>query len=218
MDRKHIVIVSGGALDDAFVRETLKKIDYDYCIACDKGIEFFQRNRMTANLILGDFDSAGEAVLREFRENTSVEMEQYPPEKDWTDTELAIRRAMDFGATQIDLFGATGTRIDHVLGNIHLLAMGLDRGVLITIQDSHNRVRLFERSVTLTREEAFGNYVSLIPFAGTVEGLTIRGLKYELSDAVLLPGRTIGISNEFVAPKAEITFDRGRLLVIESRD
>ena len=51
------------------------------------------------------------------------------PEKDDTDTEYAIREAIRRGAMEIVVIGATGTRIDHVLGNISLLGIGLEEQI-----------------------------------------------------------------------------------------
>ena len=123
MEEHNILIVSGGSIEDAFVRELMEKNTYQTVIACDSGMEFFWRNHMYPDLILGDFDSADQCVVKAFREQTDVRLEQFPAEKDWTDTELAVRRALEQKADRIDLVGATGSRLDHVLSNIFNLYM-----------------------------------------------------------------------------------------------
>jgi thiamine pyrophosphokinase len=140
------------------------------------------------------------------------------PEKDDTDTEFAIREAIRRGADDITIVGGTGTRLDHVLGNVWLLGIGLEEGVSLQLLDEHNRIRLIDSPMILSREEQYGTYISLIPFSGEVRGVTLRGLKYPLNDYTLGGFCSLGISNEIVAEEAYIGFTAGLLLVIESKD
>lgn len=213
-----ILIVSGGSIEDAFVLDLLEKNKYGTVIACDRGIEFFRRNDLHPDLILGDFDSADQTAVNYFKEQTNVRLEQFPAQKDWTDTELAVRRALEFEPDHIDLVGATGSRLDHVLGNLQLLALGLERGIPIVLLDAHNRIRLIERALTIKRKEQYGNFVSLIPHGGAVYGLTLRGMKYPLDGAELTPDISLGISNEIVDEEALISFTKGKLFVMETKD
>ena len=217
MDKQTILIVSGGSIEDDFACGLIADNHYGMVIACDSGMEFFRRNGLYPDLIVGDFDSAEESSVRYFKERPEVLVEQFPAEKDWTDTELAVRRAMELEPVHIDLVGATGSRLDHVLGNLQLLDMGLEHGVEIFLLDAHNRVRLIDHSLTINREEQYGTYVSLIPYNCTVN-VSLYGMKYPLDHAALAPGVTLGISNEIVEPQARICFTDGMLFVIESRD
>ena len=213
-----ILIVSGGRIEDAFVLGLLKKNNYQTMIACDSGMEFFWRNKICPDLILGDFDSADSCVADAFRARGDVRLEQFPSEKDWTDTELALRRALELSPGRIDLVGATGTRLDHVLGNLQLLAIGAQEGVPVFLMDPHNRIRLIERPLSLKKKEQYGKFVSLIPHGGPVYGLTLKGMKYPLDGATLTPDVSLGISNEIVDDEAYISFSAGRLFVLETMD
>lgn len=215
---KVVCIVSGGSVEDRFIRDYMCNRKYDLMIACDRGMHFFWRSQMEPDVVLGDFDSTEDAVLADMKQLKNTRMIQYPAEKDWTDTELALRYAIEQGATQIDLFGATGSRLDHVMGNIHLLGLGIAYGVEIHMLDAHNRIRLVNRNVTIRKEQQFGNFVSLIPFTGEVQGLTLQGMKYPLTDADMKSVGSLGISNEITDTEATISFDAGLLLVIESKD
>lgn len=216
--QKKILIVSGGGIEDAFVLSLMKKNEYGMMIACDSGMKFFRRNGICPDLILGDFDSADQEQVSYFREQTEARVEQFPAEKDWTDTELALRRALEFAPDHIDLVGATGSRLDHVLGNLQLLSLGPEYGVEIFLLDPNNRVRMIDRPLTIRTCEQYGHFISLIPHGGAVRGLTLRGMKYPLDDAVLTPDVSLGISNEIVAAEATITFTEGRLFVLETKD
>ncbi|MBO5153832.1 MAG: thiamine diphosphokinase [Eubacterium sp.] len=213
-----VLIVSGGSIDDAFVLDLLEKNGYETVIACDSGMEFFRRNGLYPDLILGDFDSADRNTVDYFKEQTKVRLEQFPAQKDWTDTELAVRRGLELEPEHMDLVGATGTRLDHVLGNLQLLALGLEAGVQIFLMDAHNRIRLADRPLKLTKSEQYGDFISLIPYGGEVSGLTLKGMKYPLDGATLRQDVTLGISNEIVDDEALIFFTEGKLYVMETKD
>ena len=147
-----------------------------------------------------------------------IEVCMLNPEKDDTDTEYAIREAIRRGAMEIVVIGATGTRIDHVLGNISLLGIGLEEQIKISLVDEHNRIRMINQPLTIRKAEQYGKYVSLIPFSEKVSGVTLRGLKYPLTDYTMGGFNSLGISNEIVSDEASISLSSGQLIVIESKD
>lgn len=215
---KDFFIVSGGALEDVLVRSLLKEQHPKVTIAVDAGMDFFYRNDMIPDIIIGDFDSAGSPAIAHFKGQPGVEIKTLNPVKDDTDTEAAVRLAISGGAQRITLVGATGSRLDHVLANIELLGIGMNAGVPMELVDGHNRIRMLKESLKLRREEQYGRFVSLLPYSETVEHLTLRGFKYPLTDHCLKSFCSLGVSNEIVEEEGVITFDGGILLLIESRD
>ncbi len=214
----HFFIIAGGGIDDKFALDCIKRASGVKVIAADAGMEFLYRNRIVPDVIVGDFDSVGSEAFSWFDNQEGVDWRRLNPKKDDTDTEAAVRAAIELGAERITILGGTGSRLDHVLGNIELLGIGLKQGVPMELVDANNRIRMTDKSLTIRREEQFGHYVSLIPYTAQVEHVTLRGMKYPLFDYCLKGFCTIGISNEITAPKAEILFEGGILLVVESRD
>ncbi len=214
---KQFIIVSGGQVEDAFAKSVIAS-KQAILIAADSGMDFFYRNGIKPDVIVGDFDSVASESLTYFRAQEGIRMQELNPIKDDTDTESSIRLAIEMGAEQITILGGTGSRLDHVLGNIELLGIGLQEGVSITILDAHNRIRMIDQGITIRKEEQFGTYVSLIPYTTEVEHLTLRGFKYSLSDYCLKGFCSLGVSNEISEEEAVISFDGGILLVIESQD
>ncbi len=230
------LIVSGGSVEDDFALACLTHGGFDLLVAADKGVEFFYRNRIVPDLIVGDFDSVSQEALDAFRNHTDnaigretledfqnrqdvvIEWMHLDSVKDDTDTESAIRASIAKGATEIVLLGGTGTRIDHVLGNISLLGIGLEEGVTITLLDPHNRMRMFDRSFTIRWDEQFGRYLSLFPYGGMVRGVTLTGVKYPLRDYDMGGYNSLGVSNEITGEEARVDFRDGVLVVVESRD
>lgn len=212
------IIISGGYIDDIFALEWLKENTYDCMIAADSGMNFLYRNGVVPDVIAGDFDSVDDDSLDEFSSLPNVEMLRLNPIKDDTDTEFVIREAIRRGAAQITLLGATGTRLDHVLANIYLLGIGLEEGVSIELIDAHNRIRMIEDVLEISKAEQFGEYVSILPVRGDARGVTLEGMKYALRNADVSCFSSLGVSNEIVAETAKISVKQGTLLVIESRD
>lgn len=213
-----VIIVTGGHIDDKFACNWIESHPYDYMIAADSGMNFLHRNDIVPDVIAGDFDSVSSESLSAFSRMEDVEMLRLNPIKDDTDTEFVIREAIRRSAKEITILGATGTRLDHVLGNIHLLGIGIKEQVSIEIVDTHNRIRMIEKEHTILKAEQFGNFVSLLPICGDAKGVTLRGVKYPLTDAVIPSFSSLGISNEIVEEKATISIVEGVLLLIESRD
>lgn len=115
----NVAIVSGGNPPS---EKLLKKYisEVEFIIAADKGSECLYKYNIIPDLLLGDFDSAKKEILDNMKLKVK-EVLEFQPEKDYTDTEIAVMEAIKRGAEKIYLFGATGTRMDHTLGNIGLM-------------------------------------------------------------------------------------------------
>ena len=86
---------------------------------------------------------------------------EFNPVKDATDTEIALRLAIELRVQKLWIFGATGTRLDHVLSNIHILKIPHDAGVEAYIIDECNRISLWENQICIRKAEKFGKYFSI---------------------------------------------------------
>ena len=212
------IIISGGYIDDLFALNWLKEHTYDCMIAADSGMNFLHRNGIIPDVVAGDFDSVDDESLDEFSSIPEIELLRLNPVKDDTDTEFVIREAICRGATEITIFGATGTRLDHVLANVYLLGIGLEEHVQIQMIDTHNRIRMIQDSLEIAKAEQFGDFVSVLPVRGDAKGVTLKGMKYPLKDAYMSCFSSLGISNEIVEDAARISVKQGTLLIIESRD
>ena len=215
---KRCLIITGGPIDLGFARSYLSGEGFERVIAVDRGLNAAWALGIVPDVIVGDFDSADPAALADFRRREHIVWEVHQPEKDDTDTELAIKRAAAMGAGYIVLLGATGGRLDHLLGNIHLLYPCLQRGVEACILDPGNKLYLIDGERRFKRREVWGTYISFLPLTEEVKGITLRGFKYPLTDKDIAIGTSLCISNELAADEAVITLQDGVLIVVESRD
>ena len=206
------LIVSGGPTDRKFAAEFVKNRKYPYVIAVDAG------------LAVGDFDTFGLERMEELRKKEGWATDVHKPEKDETDTDLAVRSALRAGFHTAHVLGATGGRLDHELSNIHLMRAAKDAGLFMEIYDAKNRIFLLtpddeEHSVFL-KDRIYGKYVSFLPLTETVLGITLDGFKYLLhnKDISILEDPSLCVSNEIPGARAKITFRKGILICVESRD
>lgn len=188
---------------------------YDYIICADRGICHARKLGVTPHLIVGDFDSGSQEDLVYFQ-NQGIEINRFKPEKDETDTEIAVQKAIEIGASEVDIYGGLGSRLDHSLANVHLLYKLLKVGINGRLLHPNNEVSLAMNRYNIIGEK--GDLVSLLPFAGNVEGVTTKGLAYPLENALIPIGTSLGISNYLLGEVAEVIIQKGILIVIKAND
>lgn len=208
----HVVIFAGGtvqlgsAIDAALARA-------DMVIAADNGAVTALRYSYTPAIVVGDFDSL--AIPRSELEAKGCKLISAAIEKNETDTELAVQTAIEQGASEITLLGATGgARFDHTVANILLLA-GVET-VPLRIVDGPMACWLLRGPNTTTILGQKGDLLSLFPLTTDATGIRTTGLYYPLHDETLFFGRPRGVSNALTGERAEVTLEHGMLLVIHT--
>lgn len=215
---REALIISGGSIDIEFGSRYMREHLNALKVAVDSGMEFYYKQKILPDIIVGDFDSVSGQVINYFRQQKGISWIELVPEKDDTDTEAAVRRVIAEGCDTIHLLGATGSRLDHMLGNIQLLGIALTEGAEMFMVDANNRLRMIKQGITVRKSEQYGKYISLLPFTPNVMDVTLKGMKYPLLNFKLECYSSIGISNEIIEDEGVISFTDGVLLVIESRD
>lgn len=182
----------------------LKLKKEDFVIAVDGGYEYVKGNRI--DLVVGDFDS-----LPYVPEHPNVIT--LKPEKDDTDMMVALKEGLKRGYETFYIYGGCGGRIDHTYANIQCLAYLVDhyaRGYLLT----EDQVITMIQNDSIIFHSDMQGYVSVFAYGEKAEGVTIKGLKYSLENEALCDSFPLGVSNEFTGKTAEISVQKGRLLVI----
>lgn len=178
----------------------------DLLIAADGGFAAVERMGLAPHLVIGDFDSLGG---RPNHPNTVV----LPTVKDETDMCAAIRLGRERGYTRFALYGGTGGRLAHTLANLQLLD-GLAREGCRGFLAGEGTVATAVHNGELNFPTHMSGYLSVFCASGRAEGVTLSGLKYELSDEILTGSFPLGVSNEFVGMPAQVSVDNGTLLVL----
>lgn len=216
--KKTCLLITGGDLDVEFAAVFCKQHHFERLIAVDAGLRAVKELGMIPDMIVGDFDSADPAVLEEFRRIPYIIWDVHDPEKNETDTELALRKAAAWGCSQVTILGATGGRFDHMLANVFLLYGCLQRGIEACIVDRQNKIFLIEEEYHFSKKKQWGKYISFLPLLGKIEGITLEGFYYPLADYDLDVGSSRCISNELKEEEGVIRFRDGIAICVESRD
>ena len=209
-----ILIVSGGDISLTLLKEYVSKHQDITIIAVDRGLEPLSSLKILPSHIVGDLDSLSPNIREKYTDNPNVVFHKYKPEKDYTDTDIAIKLAIKLKATSITILGALGKRMDHALANIHVLNYALKANIPCKIIDEYNKIYLINKTTILKKLEVYGKYISLIPLTSSVSGLSLTGFKYPLSNYTLKYGKSLGVSNEIIEDVATIDFKKGILIVI----
>lgn len=208
------LIVSGGRIPSRELLDEVLAGGVDLIIGADAGAGVLFREGIAMNLALGDFDSIEPGLLEQIRSQTPVIT--YQVRKNFTDTEAALEEAIERGATDITLLGATGNRLDHFIGNLGLLQKARSLGAKLLIRDDNNRIFLADAPQSI--DAVSGWYISFFPLGRPIPDFTVENVKYPLDRHTLDFATTLTVSNEFLEGPARIRFSRGQVLVCISRD
>ncbi len=145
----------------------------------------------------------------------NIPVELYPRDKNETDLELAITRAIELESNEIIIIAALGGRLDQTLANLALLSNTKHATRNIRLADGVEEIFFCRDQVQIHGRS--GDVVSLIPWGNPVHGIQTQGLKWMLDNETLYPEKTRGISNELLSETAHIKISSGNLLVIHTR-
>ncbi len=210
---QRIVIFANGELSDINKTQSLLRLD-DHIVCADGGTRHALALGLTPNLVIGDMDSIDKDQWHAL-EQARVPIEMFPRDKNETDLELAILRAVELEPKEIVVVAALGGRLDQTLGNIALLTDDRLVPFDVRFEDGVEEI-LFCRDQVEIRGRS-GDIVSLIPWGAPAHHIHTQGLKWALHNETLYPEKTRGISNEMMNATARIEISSGRLLVIHRR-
>lgn len=208
---KAVVIANGALPDLAPFRALLDGTAL--VVAADGGARAVLEAGLPLTTVVGDMDSLPPPLLRRWQESGG-ETVRFPPAKDETDLELALRHAYQHGARRITVLGALGGRVDHTMANLLLLAAPWLDGTDVAALDVQTRIVAVRSTVALHGEP--GDLLSLLPLTAQAEGIYTDGLLYPLRGESLMLGSPRGVSNVFVDSQVSVRLAAGTVLAIQS--
>ncbi len=192
------------------LRRRLAEPSRDGVIAADAGAATALAFGYALDLVVGDLDSLDGRLAAELA-GRGVSFERHSRDKDATDGELAVERALERGAEELVLVGFLGgPRLDQLVANLELLTRLPRDAVLL---DERNEARLLRAGEALRWAAEPDEVISLVPFGGDAVGVSTEGLRWPLSEALLRRGSTRGVSNEPAASAVAVSLGEGALLV-----
>lgn len=210
-DDRRALVVTNGYNDTEF----LKKIHsmYDLIISADGAANKLHRAGIKPDIMVGDFDSIDERVLKRYSE-MGVELVRLRPDKDFSDTQISIEEAHGRGYCNIDLVGAFGSRWDHSIGNLNLLFWAYKNNISLRLIAPTNSI-LYCGQGEHTFEPKVNHYWSCLALFEDAL-VDIVDMKYSGMDVLIKQGESIGLSNEFLECEGKLNIKKGSILVVQS--
>ncbi|NLA77269.1 MAG: thiamine diphosphokinase [Clostridiales bacterium] len=177
-----------------------------YVIAADAGFKHLEALGIKPDLIMGDFDSLGFVPQ-------GADVIRCKPEKDDTDTMLAVKYALEHGFKELRLYGCCGGRLDHTLANLQTLVFISRSGANGTLFDGSLRITALTNG-KMFFDASHEGVISVFCSGDSARGVYLEGLKYPLVNATLTHDMPLGVSNEFTGTQASVSVESGTLLVI----
>lgn len=199
-----ITIVTGGSVP-AFSRVKDLFQNTDFLIAADSGLDSCELWNQRPDMVLGDMDSLKN---KELLNNIPSEKKiKFPEDKDFSDTEIAIREGLKKSG-EITLVGGGEGRLDHSLAILALFKRYPQPVRWITARED-----IFRLTDRMVFDGYIGRRLSLFPLTDGGLNCTSRGLHWELSPEVFQV-LNFSLSNKIVTDQAEISVVEGEALLI----
>ncbi len=209
---QHAIIVIGGHPPD---RRVLGVLPARHSVICaDSGLDHALRLGLDPAVVIGDMDSVDPSSLEAAR-SRGCNIHEYVPDKDFTDTELALEFAVERGFRRITLVWGGGDRIDHVLGVI--AALGHRRHESLESLDAWiaaDRIDVVHPQRDFCIDFEIGTTLSLVSIGVDDAIVTTRGLEWNLNSDVLAKDRARGVSNLLVSPPGSIRCEQGVVALV----
>ncbi len=203
------IVVTGGPSPDPAIAEFLPATEH--VVVADSGLDHARVLGLEPTLLVGDLDSISPEGLRWARDR-GIATDEHPADKDATDLDLALSAAAPL-VERIVVVDAGLGQLDHSVANLLLLASDRFAAVSVWAYTADALVTVVRGRRALVGRP--GAYVSLLAVGGPATGVTTRGLRWALTEATLDPCSTLGVSNELVAPRAEVQVATGVVLAIQ---
>ena len=215
MTHRHAIIYTGGdAPHHRALRTTVTITAPDnnadtFIIAADSGWEHAVAAGPLPDILVGDMDSISRAHLEQARAS-HADVIVHDPDKDETDTEIALATAIDNGATHITVIAGGGDRPDHVFAMLHSLASPRFASARIDGHLGASRFHVCHAHQPVDIHTQPGDTVSLLPVGGNAV-VSADNLKWPLVRETLHAHASRGVSN-VATGRVDIAVHEGTLI------
>jgi len=199
-----LIFTGGKGPQPEQVREVIKTADFS--IAADSGWDLAKRLDTEPDIFIGDMDSLQDHDgLKQISDDRKL---IYPVDKDFTDTELALKYLDDRKYRDIVLIGGGGGRVDHLMAILNLFRRSPRPAQWYT---SREHALYIDRDALIRCDS--GQTVSIFDCSTDETVLSTDGLKWELKSSVI-DEDFFSISNTAMGEKFSIRIEKGAALVI----
>jgi thiamine pyrophosphokinase len=182
-----------------------------YIIAADSGLDHARSAGLSPDEVVGDFDSISKRGLKWANQHAIVH--EHSPDKDDTDTQLAIALAASRVPARLIVISGGGDRLDHTLAIFGALTdVDVTSIPDVSLRWGNNLATIVHGPGRANLRPPVQSTLSVVALSTPCTGVTLTGTKWTLTDESLqvLSGR--GVSN-IVEDEVEITLREGVLAI-----
>lgn len=221
-----LIAIGGELRDHSWIQTALRDSTVDLILAADSGARHLINLGLIPHFLIGDMDSI-DSKSQDFLADYDIQEIKLPVDKDWSDTEFAINKAIEMGVDDIILLGSFAVdRPDHLLANQMMLSYFKTSYPSLRIQLSDGLTVVEAITGPSVQEFNFNGLpdrpyiVSLVPISDIVEAVSYDGLIYPLKDVTLYRGMSRSISNRPIDKAGGFTISlmQGTALLILTPD
>jgi len=199
----------------------------DVRIGVDGGVASWLKLGLKPHFAVGDWDSL--PMKQRKKALADVPHLTVSRHKDRSDLFYACMMAIQAGASELICAGVTGADPAHHLAALLDLStysageFGKLRRVAIIGYDAHyeflsgKAIPKWPKELQKFPKLKIGQRVSFFAMGGDAEGVTLKGFRYQLKNARIVPS-SHGLSNVVKSKNIEVSLRNGRLLVIISKN
>lgn len=195
-----IIKIVAGSIDS--FSNIYHKDDCEFIIGLDYGCKILNDLNIPIDLAIGDFDSypVSKTVASLFY--------LYPNKKDYSDLELAILESFKLEHERIEIYNASGRRIDHFIATLNIIKKYHQKNIVLL--DDINKVYIIKKTEELNNS----NYNNVSFFAIEEDTIiSLKGFLYDLDNYNLIINDNLCLSNQIIN-KATVVTNKPVLIIL----
>ncbi len=168
--------------------------EVDVIVCADGAAKHMLKANRIPTLIVGDLDSL-DADVYKWADAMSIPMERYPRDKDYTDGELALQKALEHNPQSLIILGGHGGRTSMFMANLKILRAAQEAGTNAVMKGNGETIRFRRAGGQVDLSDSRGLTFNVLAIGGDAD-VSIHGASFA-GDHLLLHGASArGISNK----------------------
>lgn len=187
----------------------------DAIVCADGAAQSLLKSNHPPTVIVGDLDSLKPDAYK-WADALDIPIERHKGEKDETDGELALDKALSLGATSMLILGAHGGRSAMFLANLKLLRACHEKGLEASMVGRGESLRFISANHEHVWAGRTGATLNLLPIDGDAT-VDLEGTAFDGKDVTLKQVQARGVSNRILKDAAKLRVKAGVVLAIVER-
>lgn len=188
-----ILLITGGRKPEISWLRSAAEGRIIYC--ADSGLDVCLQANIQPDYIIGDGDSANKTNWQKAKTLKAI-FEEFPADKDFTDTQLALKTITDrHNNADILVTGIWGGRFDHLYSSIFSLTSIIDNCTSICAADEKEALFYLKNASANIICKKKPVCISILPFSDICESVSIDKVKWPLDKVVLRQNYPYAVSN-----------------------